>query len=416
MRRTALALLVAAAAGACTPPAAPPGEPDPGTEEIEISLLEARFVEDPPAEGPGTPEIDEGFTGVPRSAPLAAAGTAPVVVEAAPEPAGEPVEAPRDCWLARHQSADGSWDPDPAAHPCGCLAGEVRPTLGKVGTTGLALLAFLAQGETHKTPRYGKVVRAGLKFLKAAQREDGSFVAPEGPAWVREHALATLAMTEAYAMTQSPLFKAAAQNAVECARRLHEPGAGWSATGPPGPTDLETTVWATVALRSARTGGLEVDPGVFAEVLEWTGRVTNPATGIVPADGLSEGAASAGVAITRIFCGVDPDDDLLMRLLGPATRSYPRVQPGDGSLDVLHLYLGRLLWWTLPGARKIWPPEGERADGAPLWRDRGPCNEGSAAFFAAGGLGRIGETALAEECSALDRVWRCCRAGFPRDR
>ena len=57
-------------------------------------------------------------------------------------------------WLARQQKPDGSWVYD------GDAKGEV------IAATGMALLPFLAAGETHKTgTRYQKTVTAGLNFL-----------------------------------------------------------------------------------------------------------------------------------------------------------------------------------------------------------------------------------------------------------
>ena len=57
-------------------------------------------------------------------------------------------------WLARPQKPDGSWVYDQGSK------GEV------IAATGMALLPFLAAGETHKTgKKYQKTVAAGLAFL-----------------------------------------------------------------------------------------------------------------------------------------------------------------------------------------------------------------------------------------------------------
>src|SRR5437667_47239 len=81
-----------------------------------------------------------------------------------------PIRHPtRTLRLARHQRKDGSWSfqhgpDDPGLLDC--------PS----GATGLALLAFLGAGYTHKEGQYKKEVDAGLKYL-VQQIQHG---APEG--------------------------------------------------------------------------------------------------------------------------------------------------------------------------------------------------------------------------------------------
>ena len=62
-------------------------------------------------------------------------------------------------------------------------------------------------GETHKHGVYRRQVRAGLRWLKERQDDQGRFGEGE------DHAIATLAMTEVYSLTASPWFKESAQRA-----------------------------------------------------------------------------------------------------------------------------------------------------------------------------------------------------------
>jgi len=84
-------------------------------------------------------------------------------------------------WLAANQEPDGRWNA--AAHGAGrelLVAGRDRLGAGSkadTGMTGLALLAFLAAGYTHKGGDYEATVDKGLKFLLVQQDDEGGLVA-----------------------------------------------------------------------------------------------------------------------------------------------------------------------------------------------------------------------------------------------
>ena len=69
-----------------------------------------------------------------------------------------------------------------------------------VSATGMALLPFLAAGQTHKVSRdnkYNKTVEAGLKYLISQQQPSGRFKG----AGMYSQAIATVAMCEAFGMS-----------------------------------------------------------------------------------------------------------------------------------------------------------------------------------------------------------------------
>lgn len=95
-------------------------------------------------------------------------------------------------WLARQQKANGAWIYD------GSSAADTP------AATGMALLPFLAAGQTHKKPLgpaskdYTRNVAAGIDFLLKSQQPSGTFV---GCSNLYSHAIATVALCEAYGMT-----------------------------------------------------------------------------------------------------------------------------------------------------------------------------------------------------------------------
>ncbi len=150
-------------------------------------------------------------------------------------------------WLTDQQSDDGSFR----------AAG-----FDNAATTSLVLLTLLGAGETHKTGDFKVPIKNALRFLKNTQGTDGRFAAGRG--WLRDHAVAALAMTEAYGQTGSRLFTTSAQDAVRVLERERTPGLGWRADED-GDIDLETTVWAVMVLKSARMAELHVDEAAWRD-------------------------------------------------------------------------------------------------------------------------------------------------------
>ncbi len=81
-------------------------------------------------------------------------------------------------WLAAQQETDGRWDADRWASGVETrVAGHDRQGAGThadTGITGLALLAFLASGQTHLDGTYRTNVQHGLEFLLRSQASDGN--------------------------------------------------------------------------------------------------------------------------------------------------------------------------------------------------------------------------------------------------
>ncbi|MGH7163453.1 MAG: hypothetical protein ACREID_08205, partial [Planctomycetota bacterium] len=122
-------------------------------------------------------------------------------------------------WLADHQDVDesGMWDCDDFAKhdPPDDKCDGAGKALHDPGVSGLALLAFLGAGYTdrgsEKENKYAKNVRQGLRYLMTIQDEEGCFGPRSSQHFIYGHAIATLAMSEAYWMTRNPRYKKPAQ-------------------------------------------------------------------------------------------------------------------------------------------------------------------------------------------------------------
>ncbi len=161
-------------------------------------------------------------------------------------------------WLAAHQHHDGGWRFDLSLKDGPCH-GQCRNP-GVVGTTtgatGLALLALLGDGQTHRQGDYRDVVDRGLYYLKAhAIKTPHGIDLQEGTMYA--HGIATLALCEAYGLTQDQSLRESAQHAVDFICYAQHSRGGWRYY-PQQPGDTTVFGWQMMALKSASMAGLNV--------------------------------------------------------------------------------------------------------------------------------------------------------------
>ncbi|GIW71506.1 MAG: hypothetical protein KatS3mg102_1048 [Planctomycetota bacterium] len=193
-------------------------------------------------------------------------------------------------WLQRHQDADGRWAAAEFHKNCKrtCEGPDYRQPSGRgpglgvaefdVGVTGLALLAFLGDGHTHRAspyPEFRRAVFKGLSYLKRIQKEDGSIGYSGKEQSIYNHVLATMALAEAYFMSKDFTLQRVAQKAVDWLVAAQNPGAGWKYEPRGGKNDTSVTGWAVLALKTARTADLKVPDEAFAGALAWFERATS---------------------------------------------------------------------------------------------------------------------------------------------
>jgi hypothetical protein len=182
-------------------------------------------------------------------------------------------------WLAAHQDADGRWDADGFSRhcqhfsPCG---GKGFPEFD-VGVTSLAVLAFLGAGHSPARPGPNqRHVRKGLDFLLGAQDGSGAF-GDRNKNYVYNHALATLALSEAFGMTRERRYAEGVEAALRFSRSAQQPGGGWDYTAArTGRNDLSITGWQVMALRGAEQTGIFVPGDTKARVHEYLRKAFTP--------------------------------------------------------------------------------------------------------------------------------------------
>ncbi len=260
-------------------------------------------------------------------------------------------------WLQLHQDKDGKWDQDGFTKNCDTRRGPKCDGQGTsqfdVGCTGLALLAFMGSGHTHRTGLFKNTVKSGLDWLISQQQKDGSLGPRLAESWVYNHAIAACALCEAYAMTGDPRLKATALKAVDFIRGAQNPGLAWKYEALSGLNDTSVTGWMVMALKAAKTSGLTVQQAMFDGAINWLDRVTNPQgkTGYMrPGDdgsvirGLSEKfakqpAMTAIGVLCRILCGRKRTDPKIIRGVDLLMKNLPDWnKPQNDKVDFYYWY------------------------------------------------------------------------------
>jgi hypothetical protein len=185
-------------------------------------------------------------------------------------------------WLKRHQDDDGKWDADGfMKHDAGGAPtdGAGNPS-HDVGVTGLALLAFLGDGNTMRSGPYRDVVKNAVRWLREQQDPStGLFGTRASNEFVYDHAIATLAIVEAYGLSDYRLLRPTAQAAIDYLERHRNPYSVWRYQPRDGDNDMSVTGWCLMAYRSAQDFELDVNGQALKLAEAWIDEMTDPVSG-----------------------------------------------------------------------------------------------------------------------------------------
>jgi len=148
-------------------------------------------------------------------------------------------------WLKINQNSDGSWSQQ-----------------FKGAMTGFGLLCFLGHGETPISPEFGPSIQKALDWLISnGEKYDGrlNMAAAFNQPGVYEHAIATYALGEYYAMTKDARVVELLKKAVGYIVDGQSPDGGWVyGYAKEGDGDTSVTGWQIQALRAVHLTGLNI--------------------------------------------------------------------------------------------------------------------------------------------------------------
>ena len=169
-------------------------------------------------------------------------------------------------WLAKQQADDGSWKFDRNANDMSPLFGSEEME-DRIAATGMAILPFLAAGETHIfAKKYRQTVRNGLDYLSKQILVTGQF--PNAGNFAQ--AVAAIPLCEVARMTGDPKYKRLAQAACDCIVQNQANDGSWGYNGKsPGNTFM--LGWQIQAAHRRKTGRPEDSGRDFQEGREVLG-------------------------------------------------------------------------------------------------------------------------------------------------
>jgi hypothetical protein len=177
-------------------------------------------------------------------------------------------------FLSRHQSPDGRWSLTDFARGKEYERQERTSLHSDTAATGLALLSFLGAGYHHQDDKYKDVVRGAVEYLLRSQAVDGNLYVADDAESARSvalysHGIATLALCEAFGMTQDPELQEPAQRAIDYILAAQSKRLGGWRYAPGLETDTSVTGWMVMALKSGELAQLNVPADAYEKVTRW---------------------------------------------------------------------------------------------------------------------------------------------------
>jgi len=260
-------------------------------------------------------------------------------------------------WLAENQSPDGRWKA--ARHGGGServVAGRDRRGAGSradSAVTGLALLAFLASGHTHQKGEYRENVERGLKYLVAVQKRDGCLAGQAGTfAAMYSHAMATFAMSEAYAIGGDERLHVPLRKAIAYTLAAQDPYGGGFRYKPGDAGDTSQLGWQLMALKSAELAGMPIPPKARRGMSRYLESVSSGRHGGLasyrPGEQVSH-AMTAEALVCRQFLGTGRDNPAAIEAGDYLLGNLPGMSSRLRKPNFYYWYYGTLAMHQLQG-------------------------------------------------------------------
>ena len=258
-------------------------------------------------------------------------------------------------WLASTQEDDGSWDPSRWGGGLEAkVAGHDREGAGigaNTGITGLALLAFLGNGQSHLEGTYRTNVQRGLEYLLRSQAADGNLAGPARKfAKMYCHGMASLALSEALAMTGDTRILPYVEKAVQFTVKAQHPISGGWRYQPGDMGDMSQFGWQVMALKSASLAGVPVPQKTREGMLHFLQRCEQGIHGGLasyqPGERPSRSMTAEALAC-RYFLDLAPDESLV----NEAATYLMGEMPQSGIANEYYWYYATLALYQTQGPK-----------------------------------------------------------------
>lgn len=214
-------------------------------------------------------------------------------------------------WLKKYQAADGSWN-----NNSGMEAEKPYGTGAAAAHTAIALLTFLAHGETPAAEEFGPTVEKAIRYLVDGQKPDGTFNGSDGHNYSQP--IVAYALSEAFALTRVPVLKETAQKAIKIVIDGQHPSGGWDYNCKQSDRDDTSYMgWCAQSIKAAKMAGLENEglEKVFHKAVDGFKKNYKDGPDGSGGFGYTSGQANGGLTGVGVLC---------MQLLGASKESEVR--------------------------------------------------------------------------------------------
>lgn len=219
-------------------------------------------------------------------------------------------------WLAANQHPNGYWDADQfgAGRSSRGRDGVNRENAGRLadtGITGLAVLAFLAPGNTPSDGEYADNVTRALRWLISQQSASGAIAGSiqEGDvAFMYCHAMSTFALAEAYAIDNSAdWLRAPVEKAVRYTLAAQLEDGGWRYGRYPRERNVDGDMsifgWQLMSLKSAELAGISIPSEVRQKMIQFLiARSRGKSGGLASYRLIAQDAITPPMTAESLFC------------------------------------------------------------------------------------------------------------------
>jgi hypothetical protein len=282
-------------------------------------------------------------------------------------------------WLAKHQRPDGSWSFQHGTDDPGNLDNPM-------GATGMALLAFLGAGNTHKVGDFKKEVGSGLKYLTKQMKSSGAGGDLRGPrGTMYTQGICAIALCEAYAISKDKELKQPTQQAITFIANAQDSKKGGWRYQPGQPGDTSAVGWQIMALKSAKIARLNVPSKTIAKATAFLNSVQSNGGAnygyLGPADG--GGATTAVGLLCRMYLGWTPKQTGLIKgveFIGAAGPQPANMYFNYYGTQVMHHWGGEP-WTKWNNVMRNYLVESQEKEGEARgsWKPTGGADHGDAA-------------------------------------
>ena len=188
-------------------------------------------------------------------------------------------------WLRDHQSPDGMWDCDRFMDedkyndkPASDGGGDA---INDVGVSGLALLAFLGNGNTTSRGPFHEEVAKGVNWLRGQQDGHTGLIGEEvGNPTLYNHSIAAMALGEACVMGKSVTLRRNLRKSSNLILNAQNPYGAWRySLDPNNDNDSSITGWMVFALKTAEDAKVPIPSDAYHGAKTWLDNMTDMSTG-----------------------------------------------------------------------------------------------------------------------------------------